>query len=765
MKIAVLLIMLCFTTIMLSITHIIDIDGTGQFTSIQAGLNAAALGDTVLVYPGVYQENIDLSNKSITVASLEIVNNLSSYRDSTIIDGNQNGSTVKAALSPVNSTLYGFTIINGTGTNYASYNWGGGIFVNQISGELNVYNCIIKNNRAYAGGGIYIDGGLTRLRNTDIYNNIASSGGGIYITYIHPQANVVFDAQSRCSVYENFAAMGNDIRAYNTQSVINVVLDMFTLSYPDDYYALYTKPDPNGIGSFTFDILRGYRQEVNHDLYVSPNGDDTNTGFSQEEPLKTIAWALHKIAPDSIAPKTIYVASGTYSTMDGQIFPLSMKSDCCLIGDSLDKPIIQNMKYDGFIGAFRRNNAIISNFTFESSPNMYYGCFGLGQSSNLEFSNIDINNVNSPHMASNYDLSDNILLKNIAFNNCTTISYVGFLGQILHGRLENISFNNCHSTGSNTNSGMILSAFAHDSLTVTNCSITNCTINGLAPIIQIINWEYTNPVININNLLISNNSTAYIGAAIFSNQNERGTFSNNTIVHNTSSGFGTELSGKWKVANSIFYDNMPTEINIPRTITYSTNVNFYNNLIENYPQSIVIGAPSVANFVEGNFAANPSFTGTDLTDPLSYRLNYNSPCIDAGTPDTTGLYLPEYDFYGNVRVYNGIIDIGCNEWDGTTNQDIIIPQSSTNIVSMYPNPSRQSENITFETTLKANEIGTLTIYNLKGQKVKSFEINAKNPKLSWNSKDENHQPCAAGMYLYRLNTNKHQETKKLVILK
>ena len=43
--------------------------GTGHYTTIQAAVNAAQPGDTVLIPPGTYSENV-LVNKSLTIKSL-----------------------------------------------------------------------------------------------------------------------------------------------------------------------------------------------------------------------------------------------------------------------------------------------------------------------------------------------------------------------------------------------------------------------------------------------------------------------------------------------------------------------------------------------------------------------------------------------------------------------------------------------------------------------------------------------------------------------
>jgi pectin methylesterase-like acyl-CoA thioesterase len=52
---------LCLASSLFATTIIVDINGGGQFTSIQAGINAANTNDTVKVWPGTYFEQVNLN--------------------------------------------------------------------------------------------------------------------------------------------------------------------------------------------------------------------------------------------------------------------------------------------------------------------------------------------------------------------------------------------------------------------------------------------------------------------------------------------------------------------------------------------------------------------------------------------------------------------------------------------------------------------------------------------------------------------------------
>ncbi len=88
----------------------------------------------------------------------------------------------------------------------------------------------------------------------------------------------------------------------------------------------------------------------------------------------------------------------------------------------------------------------------------------------------------------------------------------------------------------------------------------------------------------------------------------------------------------------------------------------------------------------------------------------------------------------------------------------------------YPNPFNPSTMISFSLTTEHTENTELSIYNLKGQKVKELPIPHSSSlithQITWNGTDENDQPVASGIYLYKLNVNgKTEAVKKCLLLK
>ena len=114
MKIKLLLLCLLslFCSMLIGNTYEIKQDGSGDYLTIQDGIIASTHNDTILVYPGIYYENINYLEKSITVASLYAITQADSIINQTIIDGNNNGKCV-IIDECVNASLIGFTLHNG----------------------------------------------------------------------------------------------------------------------------------------------------------------------------------------------------------------------------------------------------------------------------------------------------------------------------------------------------------------------------------------------------------------------------------------------------------------------------------------------------------------------------------------------------------------------------------------------------------------------------------------------------------------------------
>jgi len=94
----------------------------------------------------------------------------------------------------------------------------------------------------------------------------------------------------------------------------------------------------------------------------------------------------------------------------------------------------------------------------------------------------------------------------------------------------------------------------------------------------------------------------------------------------------------------------------------------------------------------------------------------------------------------------------------------VMPEITT-LKNAYPNPFRANNSTNIEVAIKAGETGTLTIYNIMGQVVKTYKVTEGIHTIQWNGRDNQGNICGSGIYFYKLTTPSLNQTKKMVIVK
>jgi hypothetical protein len=154
----------------------------GDYPTIQQGIDATDMGDTVLVDPGTYYENIVSNGSNAVIGSQYILTGDTSYISSTIIDGGGAGTVFYSYYDFQGPPVFaGFTVQNGS-----AYS-GGGIYLDNT--VIEIHSNIIKNNSCeYNGGGIYCDNYyLAAIHDNAIFENEAGyRGGGVYFIDSEP---------------------------------------------------------------------------------------------------------------------------------------------------------------------------------------------------------------------------------------------------------------------------------------------------------------------------------------------------------------------------------------------------------------------------------------------------------------------------------------------------------------------------------------------------------------------------------------------------
>jgi len=160
--------------------HVLQADGTGDFPTIQAAVDAAASGDLIALDNGIYagegNRDLDFGSKEIELVALNLDPALctidcgASAADphrALHLHGGQTGATL----------LRGLTIINGyAGAALPGGDTGGALLLEGATPTL--INCVFQNHTAGQGGAVAASGSSLTLSGCSFYDNVATGDGG-----------------------------------------------------------------------------------------------------------------------------------------------------------------------------------------------------------------------------------------------------------------------------------------------------------------------------------------------------------------------------------------------------------------------------------------------------------------------------------------------------------------------------------------------------------------------------------------------------------
>ncbi len=105
-----------------------------------------------------------------------------------------------------------------------------------------------------------------------------------------------------------------------------------------------------------------------------------------------------------------------------------------------------------------------------------------------------------------------------------------------------------------------------------------------------------------------------------------------------------------------------------------------------------------------------------------------------------------------------IIELNFSSYHGPVNISLLGSESptlpgQTYLSGIYPNPFRYGAQAQFKVDVKDSDHASLVIYNIVGQRVKSYHLLSGSHQLYWDGNDQRGIACGSGIYLLKLSTD------------
>ena len=224
----------------------------------------------------------------------------------------------------------------------------------------------------------------------------------------------------------------------------------------------------------------------------------------------------------------------------------------------------------------------------------------------------------------------------------------------------------------------------------------------------------------------------------------------------------------------------------PESVTFDEIItNYATDFLGYQDEDTPVELSSFTATLTGQFYVQLTWVSQTETQMMGYLVYRNTtpdqststlidhPMIPATNTSTTQTYTVvdnDVNIGGTYYYWLEAIDYNNSSYHGPVSVTVegnvppVLPET-TSMRSAYPNPFKAGSSTAIEVSLKAGEAGTVTIYNVLGQVVRSFSVNEGSHTINWNGKDSRGNACGSGVYFYKLSTPSLNQTKKMVIVK
>ncbi len=208
----------CILSIMVVLVLIVVVCGNaailrvpGEYNTIADAFNSSQVGDTVLVYPGDYNESIIIDHDLSLFGTYVFTHDSSEIHETQLIA--LTNSRILDIVGPdIRVSIEG--ILFGNGYLADEQEFGGAIRANQS--ELLLKNCIFTSNYAECGGAIYTDSSSVTVNNCQFSQNMAGYSGGA----MHHSCG--YNEIKNCVFAQNISGwIAGGITGVNSTSIVN----------------------------------------------------------------------------------------------------------------------------------------------------------------------------------------------------------------------------------------------------------------------------------------------------------------------------------------------------------------------------------------------------------------------------------------------------------------------------------------------------------------------------------------------------------------